>query len=461
MSPGSFYAFTIWIGIGVLALYEGLKKYLADTTSAAIAGVLSLMLVPMLMAAENWNDHDRSNRYTARDFGANYLNTCAPNAVIFTNGDNDTFPLWYNQEVEGVRTDVRVCNLSYFQTDWYISQMKSQAYKSEPLPISFTPEQYVQGTNDVVYLMEDPRLKGSVELRKALDFVKDKDPRTKLEQADGASYIPSKKLFMVVDKAAVIKNKAVGPEDYDKIVDTLQINLSGKHYVTKDELMVLDMIANNNWQRPIYFAITIGRDKYMNLQDYFQLEGLAYRLVPIKTAPQGIAFGKVNTDVMYKNVMEDFKWGNMEKPGVYIDENNARMMMNIRNTFDRLAGALVDEGKYDKATKVLDRCVELIPHNVVPYNYFSLLMSETYFRAGQPEKAKAIINTMLANYKEQLDYYFRLEEPLRHSVDEDIQRNLYFMREMSMVATRNNQPELLKEVSTSFNSYLDRYSNLK
>ncbi|MDP2114109.1 MAG: hypothetical protein Q8K69_08635, partial [Bacteroidota bacterium] len=255
---GSFYAFTIWIGIGVLSLYEGMKKYLPDTTRAGIATVLALLLVPTLMAAENWDDHDRSNRYTARDFGANYLNTCAPNAIIFTNGDNDTFPLWYNQEVEGVRTDVRVCNLSYFQTDWYIRQMKSKAYESEPLPISFTADQYVQGNRDVVYLMEDPRLKGSVELKKALDFVKDENPRTKLEQADFASYIPSKKLFYVVDKAAVIRNKVVEPQDYDKIVDTITIDLSGKHYITKDELMVLDMIANNNWERPIYFAITIG-----------------------------------------------------------------------------------------------------------------------------------------------------------------------------------------------------------
>lgn len=458
---GSFYAFTIWIGIGVLAIYEALKKYVPDTTSAAVASILTLLLVPTVMAAENWDDHDRSNRYTARDFGANYLNTCAPNAIIFTNGDNDTFPLWYNQEVEGVRTDVRVCNLSYFQTDWYISQMKAKAYKSEPLPISFTPDQYVQGNRDVVYLMEDPRLRGSVELRKALDFVKDDNPRTKLEQADGASYIPSKQLFMVVDKAAVIKNKVVEPQDQDKIVDTIFIDLSDRHYITKDELMVLDMISNNNWVRPIYFAITIGRDKYMNLQDYFQLEGLAYRLVPIKTAPEGISFGRVNTRIMYQNVMQDFKWGNMEDPDVYIDENNARMMMNIRNTFDRLAGALVAEGKNDMAVKVLDRCEELIPHRVVPYNYFSMLMSETYFRAGEPAKGKEIINTIMTSYEEQLDYFFRLKAPLRNSMDDEIQRILYFMREMGMIATRNNQPELLKEVTTSFNNYLERYSSLK
>jgi hypothetical protein len=458
---GSFYAFTIWIGIGVLALYEALKKYLPDVTSAGVAGGLSLLLVPVIMGAQNWDDHDRSNRYTCRDFGANYLNTCEPNSVIFTNGDNDTFPLWYNQEVEGVRTDVRVCNLSYFQTDWYVDQMKSKAYNSDPLPISFTHDQYVQGKRDVIYLMEDPRLKGSVELQKALDFVRDDDPRTKLEQADNAAYIPSKKLFYVVDKAAVIRNKVVEPKDYDKIVDTITIDLSSKRYITKDELMIMDMIANNNWKRPIYFAITVGRDKYLNLQDYFQLDGLAYKFVPIKTNPDGINFGKVNSDVMYKNVMENFKWGNMEKPEVYIDENNARMMMNIRNTFNRLASTLVDEGNNAKAISVLDRCVDLIPHKIVPYNYFSMLMADTYFKAGQPAKGKDIINTIMTDYKEQLDYFFKLDQVKRSSVDEDIQRCLYFMREITMICTKNNQPELGKEVSASFESYLGRYSALK
>jgi len=459
---GSFYAFTIWIGIGVLGLYEALKKYIPDTTSAGVAGGLSLLLVPVLMGAQNWDDHDRSNRYTCRDFGANYLNTCAPNAIIFTNGDNDTFPLWYNQEVEGVRKDIRVCNLSYFQTDWYVDQMKSKAYESDPLPISFNHDQYVQGKRDVVYLMEDPRLKGSVELKKALDFVKDDDKRTKLEQADYAAYIPSKKLFMVVDKAAVIKNKVVEPQDYDKIVDTLKIDLSSKHYITKDELMVLDMIANNNWERPMYFAITVGRDKYMNLQDYFQLEGLAYKLVPVKTESDGgINMGKVDSKLMYANVMDKFKWGNMNNPKVYIDENNSRMMMNIRNTFNRLAETLVAEGQNDKATQVLDRCVELIPHKVVPYNYFSMMMAETYFKAGKPEKGKEIINTIMTDYKEQMDYFFKLNKPMRASVDDEIQRILYFMREMGMVCARGQQAELGKEVTSSFEGYLNRYSSFK
>jgi hypothetical protein len=188
---------------------------------------------------------------------------------------------------------------------------------------------------------------------------------------------------------------------------------------------------------------------------------LAYKLVPIKTPSDGISFGKVNSRLMYGNVMETFKWGNMNNPKVYIDENNGRMMMNIRNTFDRLAETLVAEGQKDKATKVLDRCVELIPHKVVPYNYFSMMMAETYFKAGQSGKGKEIINTIMTDYKEQLDYFLKLKSPMRNSVDEEIQRILYFMREMTMICTRNNQSELLKEVSTSFNSYVERYSSLK
>ena len=459
---GSFYAFAIWIGIGVLAIYQLLKKYTSDLVSAGVAGGVALLLVPMIMAAENWDDHDRSGRYTCRDFGANYLKTCQPNSIIFTNGDNDTFPLWYNQEVEGVRTDTRVCNLSYLQTDWYVDQMKSKAYESEPLPISFTHNQYVQGKNDVVYLVEDPRMKEPVELKKAIDFIKDENPRTKLSEADNAAYIPSKKLFYVVDKEAVIRNKVVDPKDYDKIVDTIQIDLGTKRYITKDELMILDMIATNNWKRPIYFAITIGKDKYMNLQDYFQHEGFAYRFVPIKSKSDGtgLNFGSVNTKLMYDNLMNKFKWGNMNNPKVYIDENNGRMMTNIRNTFDRLAEALVSEGQNDMAEKVLDRCAELIPNKVVPYDYFSVMMSETYFKAGKVEKGKQMIAIIMNNYKEKLDYYYKLNRPMRTSVDEDIQRCLYFMREINMICAKYKQMELFKDVSSSFNKYLDKYSSL-
>ncbi|MBT6004738.1 MAG: DUF2723 domain-containing protein, partial [Prolixibacteraceae bacterium] len=270
---GSFYAFAIWMGLGVLAISETLKKYLPETIAAGIAGLATLILVPGIMGIENWDDHDRSERYTARDFGANYLKTCQPNGIIFTNGDNDTFPLWYNQEVEGVRTDVRVCNLSYLQTDWYINQMKLQAYESKPVPFSLTLDKYRQGTRDVVYLMDDPRIsRKSIGLKEAITFIADDNPATKLQQAENAAYIPKKVLSFKIDKEAVIRNNVVAPEDYDKIVDTITIDLSGKNYIAKDEMMILDLLATNNWERPIYWAITVGRNKYMGLSDYFQVE---------------------------------------------------------------------------------------------------------------------------------------------------------------------------------------------
>lgn len=458
---GSFYAFTIWVGLGVLGLFEALRKRVPETVLAGAVSAVCLVLVPGIMAAENWDDHDRSDRYTARDFGANYLNSCEPNAVIFTNGDNDTFPLWYNQEVEGVRTDMRVCNLSYLQTDWYIDQMKRQAYESKPLPITFTHDQYVQGTRDVVYLMNDPRLKGQpVDLQLALNFVRDDNPATKLAQADNAAYIPSKKLFIKVDKEAVIRNKVVPPDMYDQIVDTIFIDFSKKSYLVKDELMVLDMLANSKWERPLYFAITVGRDKYMGLQDYFMLEGFAYRFTPIKTtSTNGMYNGGVNTEKMYRHMMQDFKWGNMNNPKVYIDENNQRMMTNIRNNFNRLAESLITEGKKDSAVQVLDRNLELIPKTIVPYNYFSQQTVSNYFAAGASDKGEALLRDIFESYKKELDYYFSLNSRLAVSVDDEMQRLLYFMREMSLTSEKYNRTELAKQITDSFNDYLQRYSS--
>ncbi len=457
---GSFYAFAIWIGIGVLSLYEGVKKFAPATTSAIAVSLISLILVPGIMASENWDDHDRSGRYTARDFGANYLKSCQPNSIIFTNGDNDTFPLWYNQDVEEFGTDIRVCNLSYFQTDWYIDQMKRKAYGSDPLPISFTHDQYVQGKHDVIYLMNDPRIKEPIELKRAIEFIKDEDPRTKLTQADNASYLPTKELYYVVDKEAVIRNKVVAPEDYDQIADTIYINFGSRSYITKDELMILDMINQTNWERPMYWAITVGRDKYLGLQDYFRLEGLAYRFVPVKTAGDRVQIGGVNTELMYKHMMSDFKWGNMNDPKVYIDENNSRMMMNIRNNFNRLAEGLIAEGKNDSAVAVLDRSRELITNEVVPYNYFALMMAENYMKAGAPQKGLEVFGTMKTQFEQELEYYLSLDKKMAHLMDDEIQRVLYFIREMNTICTKNGQEAMARELSDSFNKYLQIYSSV-
>lgn len=457
---GSFYAFTIWIGIGVLGLYEGLKKYLPDTISAVVVAGLSLILVPGIMAAKNWDDHDRSGRYTARDLGADYLKTCANDAILFTNGDNDTFPLWYNQEVEGVRTDVRVCNLSYLQTDWYINQMRRKTYDSNPVHFGMDKEKYTQGTRDVVYLVNDPRIKGSVDLEKAMDFVADDDPETKLHQADNAAYIPGKILTFKVDKEAVIRNKVVRPQDYDKIVDTITIDLSDKNYLPKDEMMILDLIAANKWERPVYWAITIGQDKYLNLKNYFQVEGFAYRFVPIRSEPSAdrLNFGYVASDIMYDNMMNKFEWGNMNDPDIYLDENNVRMMTNIRNSFNRLASELIVEGKRDSAEAVLDRCVELIPSKIVPLEYFALEMADNYLRINENGKALEILNEAFNFYDKNLNYFLSLKRKFIKdpSVSEEIQRGLFYLQRMERSCRIFGQTELADKISTKFQGYLQK-----
>ncbi|SHF42606.1 Permease of the drug/metabolite transporter (DMT) superfamily [Mariniphaga anaerophila] len=460
---GSFYAFTIWIGLGVLAISEALRKFLPEKLAGGIAGVAALVLVPGIMVAENWDDHDRSGRYTARDLGANYLESCKPNGIIFTNGDNDTFPLWYNQEVEGVRTDVRVCNLSYLQTDWYIDQMKRKAYESEPLPFSMNEDQYRQGTRDIIYLMDNPRISRNViGLKEAVGFIADDNPATKLQQADNAAYLPKKVLSFKVDKDAVIRNKVVRPQDYDKIVDTITIDLSDRNFLSKDEMMILDLLATNNWERPVYWAITVGSSKYMNLQDYFQVEGFGYRFVPIKgeSNPNRLAFGTVATDIMYDNLMNKFKYGNMNDPEVYIDENNGRMMTNIRNSFNRLATGLISEGKTDSAVAVIDRCFDLIPNSVVPYEYFSLELAESYYQAGAPEKGKKILEEAYESFNDELGYFLAMNRRFlqTQSINEEIQRNLFYLQRIERTARTFNDSELSKKIGEAMQKHFETYN---
>ncbi|MBP5259851.1 MAG: DUF2723 domain-containing protein, partial [Paludibacteraceae bacterium] len=322
---GSFYAFAIWIGFGVAGLVSVLSRLAGKQVAAPLATVLALT-APALMAAANWDDHDRSNRYVARDFGLNYFNSCAPNAIIFTNGDNDTFPLWYTQETEQteVSLDKRVCNLSYLQTDWYIDQMRRPAYKSAALPIDWQRRTYVEGKRGVAYLFD---LNGGepLDLKLALDFLASDDPRTKIDPTTGSGYreyLPAKKFRVPVNVDNLIKQGAITEEQRDDVLPEMIIDLSNARYVTKAELMILDMLANNNWERPIYYAVTVGSEMYLGLEKYFQLEGLAFRIVPLKSAG---AEGTVATDMMYDNMMSKFKFGNVSCPGIYLDENVQRM----------------------------------------------------------------------------------------------------------------------------------------
>ncbi len=451
---GSFYVYAIWIGLGVLALYDVFKKAVKPMFSAIIATLLCLVLVPYVMAKEEWDDHDRSGRYTCRDFAANYLNSCAPNAILFTNGDNDTFPLWYDQEVEGIRTDVRVVNLSLLNTDWYIDQMKRKAYDSESVPFSMTKNQYRQGTRDIVYIQENPNVKGYVNLRELIDFVASDNQATKLATYSGRdiNYFPTKNFRIPVDSATVVENGTVSKKEINNIVPAIEWKFK-RNYVQKNHLMVLDLLATNNWKRPVYFAITTGGDSYIGLEDYFQLQGLAYRLVPVETKNIDGQTGSINTKVMYDNLMNKFKWGNIQDPHVYLNQDNMRMIMNLRNNFARLANALIIQGKKDSAIAVCDRCIKVMPEKTIPYDYFVLPISETYYKAGKIDKANKITEKLIYKYEQELRYYSLFENEDAEKVKDEVQRALSVIYRINRVTTKYKQDTLIKKSDEILQKY--------
>ncbi|NTW33359.1 MAG: DUF2723 domain-containing protein, partial [Bacteroidetes bacterium] len=407
---GSMMAFCIWIGLGVLALFDLLKKKITPVMSAVIATVLCFACVPYLMGKNGWDDHNRSGRYVMVDFASDYLNSCAPNAIIFTNGDNDTFPLWYAQEVEGIRRDVRVVNLSLLNTDWYISDMKRKAYESEPVPFSLTWDKYKDGTRDYVYFIPDSTLCKTntfYDLKQLIEWVGSDDPKTKFATSIGSvEYFPTKNLSIAVDKKTVLANGTVQQNLSDSIVPAIQWSV-GKYGVQKSELMMLDLLANNKWKRPVYFASTSGSSSYLGLDKYLRLEGLAYRLVPVKSnsTVKGET-GAVNTEVMYNNMMNKFKWGNIDDTTLYFDETVTGMAMSLRLSFTRLANALSEEGKKDLAVKALDKCVQLFPERNVSYNYYQYLVGDAYYKADAADKGNKVMNRMIEIYEQNLQYYF-------------------------------------------------------
>lgn len=467
----SYYAYAIWIGLGVLALYDFLRKKVPGMASAALATIICLVAVPAVMAKAEWNDHDRSNRYTSRDFAVDYLESCAQNAILFTNGDNDTFPLWYAQEVEGIRTDIRVVNLSLLNTDWYIDQLKRKYYDSDAINISWKQDQYILGRRDYIPFY-DRNLKEPVELKELVDFMGSDDPgsRATTQGGENINYFPTKNIKLTVDSAAVMANGVVSSKDADKIVKTMTFTISG-NYLMKNDLMILNILANNNWKRPIYFATTVGSENYLNLQNYFQLEGLTYRVVPIYTpADNEMAIGRVETDTMYRNVMTRFVWGNMFDERVYLDENNQRMTTNIRINFTRLAEALMNEGKRDSAIKVLDKCVEVTPDKTIPYNYFMINVGILYYRAAgvygrmdstlqaTPEsaalvaKANTIMQRICEIYGDNLNYYLSLKGTKYFKlVDNEMNQGLYIMQASTNVVKQTNQKELGDKLEKQFN----------
>jgi tetratricopeptide (TPR) repeat protein len=439
---GSFYAFSIWIGLGVMFLYSLIKKYMPKPLAAIIITICCLG-VPALMAQQNWDDHDRSNRRVARDFGLNYLNSCAPNAIIFSNGDNDTFPLWYNQEVEENRTDMRVCNLSYLNTDWYIDQMKREAYESAPLPIMWDKKDYVSGHLDVSRVSDHAQFANGMELGQALDLVR--NPRTIDENGIGNFF--SSTMILPVDKQKVIETGTVEAKDSTKIVDKMHIKLGRS--VGKAQLMVLEMLNSNNWERPIYVAATVGSEYYPALQEYMQLEGLAYRIVPVKGQRE-----RVNTEVMYDNMMNKFVWGNIADPNVYLDEQHIRMARTMRMMFAQLAEALINEGQEEKALEVLEKCLKEIPTTTVPADYSIAILAEHYYALGQTEKADNLIRPIFEDCIARIEWVNKLKPTHKKAVSQElsIRQNIGLIQNLWMTA-RNYNSTLTPELEENFQKY--------
>ena len=400
---GSFYFFSVWIGLGVLALFEVIQKLTGEKIAAPVAGLICLLAVPAIMGSENWDDHDRSGRYLARDVAFDYLNSCAPDAILFTNGDNDTFPLWYAQEVEGKRTDIRVCNLMLLNTDWYINQMKYKAYESNPLPVTLPVKKYYDGVNNQVFIVE--KTKDPVDVSTIIDWVNSDNKATKVQVSaqEILDIIPTRTIRIPVDAAKVIASGTVKAEDAGKIVPYIDIKLKGNS-ILKSQLIVLDILAHNNWERPIYYVTGYHNDAF-GLEEYFQLEGLAYRLVPIKSENKSwLDYGRINTDILYENMMKKFVWGGANRKDVNIDYNHKRtiIVVKARMNYARLAKALAAEGKNEKAIEVLDHCMEALPLEKISYDPYMADIIESYYLAGGTEKAVDMTKAFCDYYYEQV-----------------------------------------------------------
>ncbi|PCJ25160.1 MAG: hypothetical protein COA97_08425 [Flavobacteriales bacterium] len=457
---GSFYVFAIWIALGVYALYEALSKRMPKIISAVTVSVACLIAVPVLMASQNWDDHNRNGVYTASDFAKNYLNSCAPNAILFTNGDNDTFPLWYVQEVLRYRTDVRVVNLSLLNTDWYITQMRRKAWVADGIPQRLPESKLRQGTNDYIPIYERPGVTGFRDVDEMIAFVIDDTPKSKVgvgQNRKQVDYLPSKNFKITVDKAKVLANGTVSKENANRIVDNVEWTVN-KSYLMKNDLVILDILAANDWERPIYFAITTGADSYLGLTNYFQLEGLAYRLVPYKVQSFDGQTGEVATDIMYKNLMTQFKWGGMEEGDIYMNENNRRMCMNFRNNFSRLSGEFIRLGQKEKAIEVLDECIRVMPESNIPFNYFVLSIAENYYKLEEYEKGNKIIRSLVDRYETDLKYYLSLKGDDKKSVKEESDRAKYILQQIILMTNERykeaGMEEGMKDRFTSINSLL-------
>jgi hypothetical protein len=453
---GSFYVFAMWIGFGVYALFDILKDYLKPKIAVPVVVAASLLAVPAVLASENWDDHNRSERYTALAMAKMYLDSLDENAILFTIGDNDTFALWYAQQVEGYRTDVRIVNTSLFMTDWYIDQMKRKAWESEPIPGQLVHEQYTYGTRDAVWFQ--PITQDTMNIKTWMNWIASDDPRTNADLMSGQSVstFPTKHIRIPVNRENVLEYGIVKPQNADEIVDEIIIELN-EDILYKNRLLMLDIIANNDWKRPIYFTGgSFGDDDYLWMKDYLQLDGVAYKLVPIRTPvnPRNpFDMGRIDADKMYDIVM-NWYWGNSGDPDLYYDPETRKNAITYRSNLARLAETLINEGKMQRAEDIIDLAMEKMP--VEHFEYYTLLepFIQGYYEVGQKEKALALWQQVAKKYQENLTYYSSLELDRQFARGSEIVTDIERYRSLVDLLIMNDTEEVARKEADKFNQYL-------
>jgi tetratricopeptide (TPR) repeat protein len=459
---GSFYVFAIWVGFGVFAIYEMIREKITSKLIGPAVVVASIAFVPTIMAFQNWDDHDRSNRYTSIAMAKQYLDSVEPNGILYTIGDNDTFPLWYAQEIEGYRTDVKLCCTSLLMTDWYIDQMKNKTYKAEGLPISFEHNSYVGDKRDGILIQK--QTENRWDIKDFINFAKSDKEETTIKTESGARlhYIPTNKIRLTVDKAAVIKNKAINPKYYDSIVPFIDIDIKGGA-IYKNRLIMLDILANNDWKRPIYFSPGSYNDEdYLWMKDYLQLEGAVYKLVPVKTKYVDENYpdmGQVDTDRMY-GIVSNWVWGNGESTKIYHDTETRKDAISTRNNMSRLAYALIEENKKDKAKKIIELALTKMPFEY--YGYYSTLDSfaDCYYLIGEKENAQKLLTKLMSKYQENLKYYKSFSGSDQSYLTSEIMTNLYRMKNLLKVMAKNDDEAFFDKNYKTYTSYAKMFPNL-
>ena len=445
---GSVLAFSIFIGFAVMFIAETIAKRMKNSPIPAGIAIALCLVAPFLMGSQGWDDHDRSNRYVARDMAIDYLESCAPNAILFTQGDNDTYPLWYAQEVENIRPDIRIINLSLLGVDWYIDQLHFKMNDGAAIKTSFNWDQIKASTRNVVRYKANPALDANTyyNLQEIMKFVASEKPGDKTvgQSGEPEAYFPTNKVFMPVDSVKIAKLDILAKEDLAMMVKG-NLNWEIPTTVMKDKLMILDIIANNLWDRPIYFAVSCSPDMYVGLDKYVQLEGMANRIVPkFNTDPRASIYdAPIRTDVMYDRMYNKYKWGNMKDPKVYLDENILRMTYNIRSNFGRLATELARKGEKDKALKLLNKAMSELPTNRVPLNIYNMGIPEAYYIAGDKTNGRKYATELVEYAKAYLDYYDKQGESIQN---QEVQRNLYIINNMSGIMHTNGDDEGAKKV---------------